>query len=336
MSGFLTVRSFPNQRAPTVEKIRSDGIRMYCEARYVIVLNEEGEVVEKINRSLTYTGNFLVVLAPVVYDEWKVNLSIVLEIGLSRSVPYQQFEKWFGKEKISVQKRRPVVMLSDEHLIYLMSVIVVAIQDVVDEEVSHRKSLVWNTPTTRKNGSYLLNGKFITIPLEITPLVFICLKKDFTARVEGHLSLFVKLTKEKLSTFKYAYYPKGQIKRFKKAKEIASILDEAQYPEHFINAVRKKLGKPTGKYRALFEQIIDEFKISFGIGNENDALLKKLDTKFEENSKHLLEQFPLIVVMHPKRDSTRDVHARNCIRVEIYPSEKMIQYKHPELFSQIN
>ena len=57
---------------------------------------------------------------------------------------------------------------------------------------------------------------------------------------------------------------------------------------------------------------------------------------FEENSKHLLEQFPLIVVMHPKRDSTRDVHARNCIRVEIYPSEKMIQYKHPELFSQIN
>ncbi len=328
MSDVLTMRSFPNERAPTVTKIRSDGIRMYCEARYVIVLNDEGEVIEKINRSLTYTGNFLVVLAPVIYDGWKVNLSVVLEIGFSRSVPYQQYEQITSDGvRYRTITRRPVAQLTDAKIIELLSTISSSLRNIVDEETSHRKKLIW--VKYGKDKREMLSGMFVSIPLdEASPLVYVCLEKDFISRTNGHLQLFVDLVKEKLRKLKFAYYPKGQIKRFKVSQEIASILFDANYPVHFLEFIRKKLGKETKKVRALFEQIVEEFEIKTKNKNNIDIFYKDLEKIFSEDKESLIENFKITVQTHPKRDNKRSVHAKDCLRIEIHPSIEAVQKKH--------
>lgn len=335
MCDFLTMRSFTNQKAPTVEKIRSDGIRMYCEARYVIVLDEKGAVVERINRSLTYTGNFLVILAPVIYNGLKVNLSIVLEIGLSRSVPYQQFEKFTDDgRRYRTITRRPIATLTDEEIIFLLPIISDSLQMIVDEDTSHRKKLIW--VKNGKDKKEMLIGMFVAIPIEVSSLVYICLEKDFISRTNGHLQLFVDLVKKRLRKLKFAYYPKGQIKRFKVSQEIASILFEANYPSHFLEVIRKKLGKETKKVRSLFEQIVDEFGIKTKTMNNLDILYEDLEKIFGKSKKSLIEMFQVSVQTHPRRDGRRSTHAKDCLRIEVHPSKEAVQNKHPELFPQIN
>lgn len=332
MQDFLVMRDFGKTKPPTVDKVRRDGENMYCESRYVIVLNEDGVVVETIDRKTEYTGNFLVVLAPVTYNGEFLPLCVVLEIGLSRSVPYQQFEKKFkDRKKISIQKRRTVVTLSEKATISFLPLISSSLQDIVDEDISHRKSLIWQTRASKKDGKQLRSGKFVTLSTEAEMVVFIFLEADLRHRTNGHLSLFVKLTKEKLDSLPYAYYPNKELKRLKVAKDIAYVLGEANYPSHFVDAIRKKLGKETTKYRALFEQIIEVFKISFHSGNENDLLHKELSEKFSASKDELVNLTRLSVMVHPKRDKARQIHAKNCIRVEVFPSKEAVLEKHPEL-----
>lgn len=328
MEDFLVVRDFGKTRPPTKEKILRDGIMMYCEARYVIVLDEHGEVVERINRSITYTGNFLVVLAPIIHEGKKIELSVVLEIGLSRSVPYQQFEKNFADGKFAVKGRRPVAKLTDEKIIELLLTFSQIIQDVVDEETSHRKRLIWKK--YGKDKKEMPIGIFVTVPFEASPLVYICLEKDFIERANGHLQLFVNMTREKLRKLKFAYYPKDEIKRFKVAQEIASILFDANYPSHFLEVIRRKLGKETGKIRSLFEQIIEEFEIKTKEKDDLDVLHENLEKVFGENKDILINSFPISVQTHPKRNNRRSTHAKDCLRIEIHPSKEAIEEKHKE------
>ena len=328
---FLVMRDFGQTKPPSVEKVKRDTYNMYHYSKYVIVLDEKGEIKEKINRVSGYLGYYLVIIAPVVYQGEKIN-TVVLEIGFARSVPYQQFEKKFEDEnKLRIKGRRTIAILSAAALILLLPIISSSIQKIIDEDTSHRKSLVWETRSSKKEGIKLVNGKFITIPTDAEILVFVFLEIDLRLRKNGHLSLFVKLTKEKLSTLPYAYYPNRQLKRLKVAKDIAFILGEANYPEHFVNVIRRKLGKETTKYRALFEQIIEVFKISFHSGNENDLLYKALSAKFSDKSEGLMKSSNLSVMIHPKRDKVRKIHARNCIRVEVFPSTEAVLEKHPEL-----
>ncbi|MCF7843654.1 hypothetical protein K9M47_02015 [Candidatus Gracilibacteria bacterium] len=327
MSDFLVMRSFDNQREPTVVKVRSDGIRMYCEARYVIVLDEEGNVVERINRPITYTGNYLVILSPIVYKGWKINLSVVLEIGFSRSVPYQQFEqRTCGGVRYRSVTRTPIAQLTDEKICSILSIIGDSFKMIVDEDTSHRKNLVWSK--YGKDRKEMPIGMFVAIPLDARPLVYVCFEKDFISRINGHIQLFIDLVRSRLVKLKYAYCPKGEIKRFKVAKEIADILFAANYPAHFLEVIRSRLGKETRKVRSLFEQIVDEFAIKQKPKNDLDLLFEELGKIFSNRSEELIGKFKISVQTHPKRDERRLIHARGCLRLEIHPSEEAIQKKH--------
>ncbi len=345
MRNFLIMRSFPLGKEPTTAKVIRDGEKMYCEARHVIVLDENGEVSYEENRPSAYTGNYIAVFAPIVYKGEEIRLAIALEIGFSRSVPYQWFEKWYGKKKVTTTVRRPVVKLTDEKVISLLPTLSRAIQHIIDQDVSHRRNLIYHTSTTPyggkgKRGKELASGKFITVPKDESVLIFACLAKDSEARHRVHLSDFVRITRKRLSRLKYAYYPKGDLKRFSSVKKTVEILLDADYPAHFAEVIRRKLGKETEKVRSLFEQIVEVFEIKFKETTyDKDLLYASLFQVLNGKAKDILGRFSLSVTNHPKRDADKllyakehghnPAHAVNCIRVEILPSQEAIEKANP-------
>ena len=341
MQDFLVMRDFGKTKPPTVEKVRRDGENMYCESRYVIVLNEEGAVVETIDRQTEYTGNFLVVLAPVTYDGEFLPLCVVLEIGLSRSVPYQQFEKKFTNHKFAIKSRRPIAKLNDKTIIYLLNKISVALQQIVDADTAHWQNLVHYTKMTpdgklAKGGKVVSSGKFITVPKDEDLIIYICLLININARSKGHLHEFVQITKEKLVRLPFASYPKKDLKRLKVAQEIAYVLGEAKYPKLFLEIILDKLGKPGTKFRNLVEEIIDYFQIPI---NEDDpdkfiVAYLKLHEIYEDHG-YLVSKFKTEVVTHPKRENRKKnykykgkPHGKEHMRLEILPSKEAISKKH--------
>lgn len=347
MNDFIVMRSFLNRREPFVEKVRRDGERMHDEARYVIILNKEGNIEGEIDRSEGSTGNYIVVLAPVNYKNHTIDRSVVLEIGLGRSVPYNQFRTGPSNTSDAITYRCPVAKLADEKVIDLLPKLGQVIQSVVDEDISHRRNLIYYTSMTpfgdlSKIGKEVPNGKFITIPNEESILVYSCLSKDIELRSKTHLSLFVKIIKRSLGNLKHAYYPKGELKRFKVVKEIASVLKESNYPIHFIEIIRAKLGKETTKVRALFEQILEVFGIEPEESSDEKYLLyKSLHKIWKERQKELMNRLAIKTISDSKRDvrkkqyaktsGNNQTHAQNCIRVEVYPSEEAIEKINPRM-----
>lgn len=153
--------SFSGRRAPLVQKVVSDGLKMYDLARYVIVLDEEGQVIEKFdNAPFGGTVDCLVVLAPCMYSGTLIEKTVVLEIGFRRFVPYAQAEyRKVGTTKrgphlrrksdevktknlVSVKKdktvfaikpRTPIARICDKVMLQVLPVILDGIQFCVDE-----------------------------------------------------------------------------------------------------------------------------------------------------------------------------------------------------------
>lgn len=329
MNQFLDMLSFDQKAGPPVDKVIRDADVMYSHARYVIVLNEIGVVTERINRSVGYLANCLVVIAPTYYKNHFV-YSVVMEIGIGRTVPYVELTRQvMDSISLRVNSRNPVAQLTYAKTLELLSVLSDVLQGIVDEGVAHRKKLVW--VKTGKDNKELPIGIFIAIPRSLSPLVYACLEKDFTTRVEGHISVVIQLIKDDLNTLRFAYYPDKELKRLKAVDKVAHVLSDAKYPEHFLEVIRNSLGKRTKKVRALFEQIIDSYKIPVGTSNENDELYLKLREDWYVHRKMILAAFRVSVQAHPKRDAFRSSHAKNCIRVEIHPSEEAIRAKHPNV-----
>lgn len=328
MSNFLTMRSFSNERAPTVEKIRSDGIRMYCEARYVIILNEKGEVVETINRSITYTGNFLVILAPIIYNGWKVNLSVVLEIGFSRSSPYQQFEKWFDGKKVATKNRRPVCKLTDEKIISLLSLLSDTVKKIALEETSHWKSLTYvgeKNPFRSRNINWKC-GIFASIPTDEEILCYAVYLLDIKTRSRylREKSFFIRFW---LRNFKHVHYSRNQLRSYANAQKVAEMIMNAEYPKHYLQVVMDSL---SSKNKALVELCIRAFSKEMKDGEdymELEDLLKtpappllytSLESKFDSNlAVEIKSGWKLHGYVWERRNKERVVHAKNALRFEI-------------------
>ena len=195
MNNIVIPLSFNTRRAPSVQKVSTDGERMYKQARHVIVLDAYGTVIESFqNPPFGETVDCLVVLAPILYRESFIEKAIVLEIGFRRFVPYAQTEyRLTGSTKrgpsvrlkkgdpqnknakqaaekhkvFAIKPRAPVAKLVDKVLIELLPIITSCIQTCVDaiianwkdSEVIQIRGSVWN--------SYVYTASvFVRIPEE--------------------------------------------------------------------------------------------------------------------------------------------------------------------------
>ena len=319
------------------------------EARYIIILDKNGKVVEKIDRSVSYIGDILVVLAPVVYQKQNINLAVVLEIGFSKAVPYGQYRKQLDNSKIRTWRRRPVVKITDNHLIHIMPEIAQALQNITDKKLlTKRRNLTFFTqmkPSGHRSklGREIFSNMGITISTENSPLVYTCLEKDRDSRERKYINPLVDSIKSDFRKMPHAYYPNKKIKRFKSAQRIAGIIKNGNYSNFFVDEIRRKLGKETTKNRALFELVIDTFNLKFRETSDYDAILESLSLIWFKRRDELVSRFPVSTITFPKRIEKKKKYAvtrgkgkglkfrqaKKCIRVGIHVSEKVVNIKNP-------
>lgn len=346
MNDFLILRTFPNRREPAVEKVIRDGINMYNSARFVIVLNEKGEIVEKINGKHGFVGNFLVVLMPIVYKGINISLSVALEIGFGRATPYKQFEQTVEGETTTIKARVPVIQLSESFVIKILPLLTETIQLVVDSNVSCRK----RTTFVKKNKGrqeILTTGSFIKIRHEEEVLSYVCLARDFETRVNGHLNRFAKniICRLALLISKSSYYSDAELKKKRVRGELVALtiavaIQESNYPTYIMEIVRDKIRKidnSAKQYTELFDQILRVFKVVIPSTNmKEQRLYVDLDQKFRKRIAEFLKVFPLKIFFDIKRTKKRElrrmeekkcptlVHSKDCIVVEVKPSRELL------------
>lgn len=193
MDKFLIPLSFAKRRAPLRAKVQADAQRMYEHARYVIVLDGTGNVLEARpnRRQDDNVIDCLAVFAPVTYLGSDFDKSVVLEIGFRRFVPYAQTEyslnsstkrgsrlrrrKGDMREAISalrkprrdrtlrltIPARVPVTCLSDDALFDLLPTITEGAQRCVDDialtwEKTLGYSIRWARGGNRMTGIFLM------------------------------------------------------------------------------------------------------------------------------------------------------------------------------------
>lgn len=161
MDTILTPLSFKTRRAPLLGKVERDADTMYGNARYVIVLDEDGNVVEqRFNRRIDdEVVDCLAVFAPFTYKGARLERVLVLEIGFRRFVPYAQTEHRLGastrrgpvlrfrkgeerkpRTKVKANKKRayqipariPIARLTDDALFDIMPALAKGVQECVD------------------------------------------------------------------------------------------------------------------------------------------------------------------------------------------------------------
>lgn len=162
--------SFKERRPPLLEKVVRDADVMYSNARYVVVLDKFGNVLEqRPNRRFDdEVVDSLAVFAPFVYKGVELERVLVLEIGFRRFVPYAQAEHRLGastrrgpvvrfrkgeerkprtkikrgkKRAFSIPTRVPIAKLTNDALFDIMPALGRGIQECVDSIV-----LTWTTP----------------------------------------------------------------------------------------------------------------------------------------------------------------------------------------------
>jgi hypothetical protein len=362
MNQLLVMRIFgENRRTPRVSTVKQDGITMYYKSRYVIVLDEHGTIVEKVNHRRIHSNKknnlatHITVLAPVVYKNHRINQAVVLEIGVSVSTPYTRFEYTENKRREYYGPRMPVAHLSTEAQIKLLPDIFQVIQTVIDEELEHRATLIDRTRTEqcKHDRVVLYKGKSVTISKEDEVLIYALLKLDIEFRRKNHLNDIVWCIQTRLMKMKAGEYSEKELKRRKDVQEIAYYIAEGKFSSFILNEIRRMLGKPEGKVRHIFEQILEAFKIRPQQIYEVSHLYETLHAKWSKIDPEI-KKLEISLKTQPKKDKRRleaelrrlktakeksspmnkngsiSSKAKGCVRVVAYPSLGLVKKKHPE------
>lgn len=194
--------SFKERRPPLLEKVVRDADIMYSNARYVIVLNKTGNILEqRFNRRFDdEVVDCLAVFAPCVYRGAEIERALVFEIGFRRFVPYAQTEHRLGastrrgpvvrfrrgeerkpqnnikrtkKRAYTIQARTPVARLTDDAMFDIMPAITAGIQECVDSLV-----LTWATPQRVRWVKAGTRAKPIWKKHEIEPSISVRIPKE--------------------------------------------------------------------------------------------------------------------------------------------------------------
>lgn len=315
-------------------KAFGDGRILYRHARAVILLDASGEVVEIIHRPIGFLVNVVAIIGPHLVEDVLLNRVVRAEIGIGRTAPYTTSETRSPQGILHRTQKRNAYPLTEKEQSKLLPVIGKVIQKIIDVETSHRKRLTYFKNKKADSQVYLI-GKWITIPAHLTLLTFACLAKDMATRKSGHLKEVVNRTWLKLSGAKSLSYTPKQLRRLKIAQYTASVFHDARYGVHVFNWIRESIGKCSEKERALFEQIIEVFKLE--PTQERDSHYLALLEYFGRNTEQqILRNFPLRVMISQKRIERREKkkkpeyrHAKGCLRVEVMPSQEALE-KHRE------
>lgn len=120
----------------TLEKVHRDAAMMEKYAKYVIRLDESGNVTNHYrNKTLHRLVDCIVVLAPAKFCSEYVEQAVALEIGLSRFVPYRAAEFKDGQQTHFLPERTKIGTLPWATIRRMLPILYHAIQTCVDKRM---------------------------------------------------------------------------------------------------------------------------------------------------------------------------------------------------------
>lgn len=347
MSEFLEMLPFDKkERVPTAEKVIRDGQNMYNNARFVIVLNESGEIIKTIDREHNFIGDIFVILAPVTYKDIYIPMSVILEIGIGRAIPYNGFEQHFKNERTRVIKRIPVAKFKDENLLKFMPTIAKILEAIVVARVANWKNedfFIFSAGRSKRRGI------FFTVSNKDKIICFANYLKDITSRDYLRTSRASGLSRWTRGFCNKQYSPK-QLKSFVRPKKIWDMLSNGNYPEHYLDYILNQL---TNNQKEVVVDVLRAFSVREmrnKKGDDEEILrvsqlsiqeilktpeapieFKELKSIYSDKEKEIIKSWPIHIVCHPNKDNRRgetglgSAHATKCLRVELVPNKELVK-----------
>ena len=360
MSNLLVPLSFNERREPLAQKVQIDGERMYNHARYVIVLDIHGTVIESFeNPPFGNIVDCLVVLAPVRHRSENIEKSVVLEIGFRRFLPFAKTEyrpdgkpertprfkgKVNPKKKIPrsergrteiIYNRVPVARLSDALVEKILPEVCIGVQNCVNSIISEWKNSVPIQTRGQAYNSYVhIASIFVRIKEEEKLLCAVARFGEIRYRLTGTrtlastATLIKKLSKRFISQHELYKTQQGDyLNRAVKNSEDADFIAQ-------VLSLRIK-------YRGYTKQMIDRMLTLVGKGNSNerklidqiwrihkipqpkvDEKLSELEKSYGAKKRKLLARWKLENFISHRHEKRRVIHAQNCLTISVLGSHE--------------
>jgi hypothetical protein len=321
----------------TLGKVLRDGAIMEGEARYVIELDSEGNVIKHYrNPPFDSLANCIVVLAPAIFLGVFVEKAVCLEIGFGRFVPYKATEikaVKLGKKKQCkvIHARHRLGVLPWGVMQNLLPTLWKAIQVCIDETMEGwtRARLIQDKMLGSKAYSVFEGWCSIRIPKD-QPLLYALLRlKDEQDRIlpgknhdhvvgsiQAELDLFRSLNPLYSKEYNDDVLRKSQILR-KLASKIDKNISFRGYTTRTLDTIKALLEKRNPQDLYLFNRVCKVFKVK---EPQFDSFLDDCELVFGENKKELLSTCTLRPCRVVKYDRRRTKHAEDCYTIGVFGS----------------
>ncbi|MBP6948899.1 MAG: hypothetical protein KBC41_03580 [Candidatus Pacebacteria bacterium] len=330
----------------TVAKVTRDAAIFLNRASYVIELDVDGNVLEDYsNPPFESLLDCIVVIAPIQFDG-KTIKAIVLEIGISRFVPYKRTQiKTDKKDKKNgreiIYARNLVEPLSWEKTQKILPTLYKAIQFCVDSKMEKwtRARLIQSTRYTQNNSTYFLPYEawiMIRIPKEYSLLYAILKIKDQIDRsipnknydasstlIAEEFIFFMKVHPNEETDYSDSVIKKS-FTLAKIATRINKKIKSGVYTTRSIVVIKNLLRVKGGEtFVLLFEKLFSVFDIT---EPKNDVFLDEHEFLLREmDALHLIDSCNIKPMVIHRCDVVRKIHASDCFSIAIVGSRDHLE-----------
>jgi hypothetical protein len=332
----------------TLAKIKRDVEIFSNKASYVIELDIDGNVLEAYsNPPFEKLLDCIVVISPIVFEGAYIDQAIVLEIGISRFVPYKRTEvkanKPDKKKQCKVIHARSLVeTLSWEKTQKILPALWRAIQFCVDSKMETwtRGTFIQKPRSIRIGATYFPAYEawiMIRIPKEHVLLYAILKSKDEIDRsspnknyhssselISEEFNFFMKLYGYEKKEHSEDTIKKSEILE-KVAKRIERKIKQGSYTKRSIEAIKNMLRtKQRGEtFVSLFDSLFHIFDIP---EPTNDVFLDEYEPLLKEKGiQNLVDTCTLRPMVIHRCDAVRKSHASNCLSIAIIGSREHLE-----------
>lgn len=254
-------------------KIREDGKRIRRAARWVLVVDDRGIVIDIIHNT-NYVANIIAVIGPVVICGVCIPEAVLLEIGVSRGRPYAKAECKRDGVYRQFNCRKKAGELSLAQLNSTWPAIIAAIEECIREaRAGWSFKIGWRTRTTANKMKEYERGVYFSISSKDVLLHEAFLLRDVVNRT--YLERDAYLISYFLRRYKFVYYPAKQLKSFKGVHRVVDLWRKMTISPRWSARYAQKVFRmlPPAK-RSLFEHVADIYKLDLGENYENDKELQ--------------------------------------------------------------
>lgn len=324
----------------TVGKVIRDAKIMKHLASYVIEIDSEGNVLQEYsNPPFETLLDCIVVLAPVTFQGTYVHQAVVLEIGLSRFVPYKATEikanRPGNKKQVKViNERRQTGILSWKVTQKILPAIWTAIQKCIDEKMEKwtKARLIQEAVPgkyrlgTKRRLSVYESWMTIRIPKEYALIHAILRLKDESTKLEPgkNYAHVVETIRSEFDAFRMlnplyrGKYPDEVLGKSKTlqifAEWLSGKIERHGYTSRSIKAIRKLLKDGDSKDLSLFNHVCKVFTIPEALP---DVFLDTYEPKLGSQKKQLISDCPLNPHRVYRYEKRRTTQARDCFTIAI-------------------